>query len=240
MANLAKTEDKLMILTDPGAIMGRVQDAIEALDGDTLSPWDLSKIKIPGAGGTTWELSTIDGDVSLKEIVGVILVAQRVRQYYAEAFGGGNAPPDCASADGRIGIGTPGGSCDTCPLSEWGSECKERRHMMILTDHGALPIFFNIPTSSLAPLKQYTVGLISMGQKPWQVVTSISLEKAKSKTGIEYSKIKLARVAVLTPEQAAVALQYREAMRSLVTRTITQAPMCVDEIDVDDYTTDGE
>jgi hypothetical protein len=245
MANLAKTDEaqKLAVLTDPGAIMQRVQTAIAALDGDTLSPWDLSEVKMPAGGGTTWELSTIDGDLALKEITGVILVAQRVRQYYREAFTGGNAPPDCASADGRSGIGTPGGSCETCPLSQWGSDgagqaCGERRHILLLTDHSALPIFVNIPPSSLAPLKQYTVGLIGMGQTPWQVVTSISLEKAKSQGGIDYSKARFARVGVLDAEQSAVAMQYREAMQSLVTRRITEAPRPIAEIDVNDFTSE--
>ena len=42
---------------------------------------------------------------------------------------------DCQSPNGKIGIGTPGGDCKTCPLSKWGEnkekpECMERKSFL--------------------------------------------------------------------------------------------------------------
>ena len=190
MDKLAKTSS---ILDDPEGALVAVRTAMEALEGESLSPWDLPEITVPAGGGTTWELATVDGDISEKEIVGVILDVQRVRQYYAAKFDGGSAPPDCASADGITGVGSPGGDCATCPLAQWGSAennsqaCGERRHVLLLTAHSNLPVFFNVPPSSIRSLKQYLMGLASRAVV-LQVTTKVSLAKAKSGTGIEYSK----------------------------------------------------
>jgi hypothetical protein len=239
MDKLAKTSS---ILDDPEGALVAVRTAMEALEGESLSPWDLPEITVPAGGGTTWELATVDGDISEKEVTAVILDSQRVRQYYANKFDGGSAPPDCASADGNTGVGSPGGDCATCPLAQWGSAennsqaCGERRHVLLLTAHSNLPVFFNVPPSSIKALKQYLMGLAGAGQSYFQVTTKITLAKAKSATGIEYSKAVFTRVAPLDAKQAAVAAEYRATVRGLLARRIVEAPRPVNEIDVDDFT----
>jgi hypothetical protein len=231
--------DKLAILANPDDTMLAMRTAMEALEGESLSPWDLPEITVPAGGGTTWELSTVDGEISEKEVTAVILDSQRVRQYYATKFDGGSAPPDCASPDGVTGIGSPGGDCASCPLAQWGSAennsqaCGERRHVLLLTAHSNLPVFFNVPPSSLKALKKYLLGLAGAGQSYWTVTTKITLVKAKSATGIEYSQAVFTRVAPLDAKQAAVAAEYRATVRWLLSRRIADAPP---PVNVDDFT----
>jgi len=243
-------ETKIAILNDPEGVGANVRDAIEALDGEELSPWDLPEVSIPAGGGTTWELNTIEGDVSTKNLDVVIVDIQRVRYYYAQDYDGSNTPPDCASGDGLVGIGTPGGDCTTCPLAAWGSgddktnaqACNERRHMLLLSEFSTLPLFLNLPPSGLKALKRYVTGLMGAGKKPWAVLTRITLEKAKNSAGIEYSRAKFEVVGSLAPEQVAIAEGYREMMKGLLSRRVSDAPRPMAEIDtinVDDYVTPG-
>jgi hypothetical protein len=243
-------ETKIALLNDPEGVGAAVRDAIEALEGEELSPWDLPELTIPAGGGTTWEINTLDGDVSTKEILAVIVDSQRVRQYYAREFEGGNTPPDCVSADGLTGVGTPGGECVSCPLAAWGSggdrtnsqACSERRHLLLLTEHSAMPFFFNVPPSGIKALRKYLAALLGAGKKPWAVLTKITLEKAKNGTGIEYSRAVFHAAGQLAPEQVAIAEEYGRTMKGLLARRIEDAPRPMadlNSLNVDDYVTTG-
>lgn len=62
-------------------------------------------------------------EAAYDEIPAVILDGKNSRSYYASNFDPKSkapaTPPDCKSSDGITGQGSPGGSCEACPLSKW-------------------------------------------------------------------------------------------------------------------------
>ena len=75
--------------------------------------FSIDRVKLPAGGGTAFEVPAEDGEDTemVKDITGVILYNHLAYAYYASAFAGGHAAPDCSSIDGATGIGTPGGHC---------------------------------------------------------------------------------------------------------------------------------
>ena len=168
----------------------------ENLGGDTLNPNDLDRVKVPAGAGTRWEIPTISGTEAVQTIEGVIVHRASRRAYWPEKFSGANDPPQCFSDDGINGVGTPGGSCADCPLNQFGTAgdgkaCKETRQLFVLTADSLIPVVVTIPPASLANVKAYFLRLLRNQLTPLDVVTNISLEKAQSKGGIDYSRVVL-------------------------------------------------
>jgi len=69
--------------------------------------FSIDRIKLPGGGGTAFEVPSEDGEDTepVKDITGVILYNHPAYAYYASAFQGGHAAPDCSSIDGVTGVG---------------------------------------------------------------------------------------------------------------------------------------
>ena len=84
--------------------------------------FSIDRVKLPAGGGTAFEVPAEDGEDTemVKDITGVILYNHPAYAYYASAFAGGHAAPDCSSIDGATGIGTPGGDCRRCPFNKFG------------------------------------------------------------------------------------------------------------------------
>ncbi len=175
----------------------------ENLGSDKLGAGDIKRVKIPGAGATSWEINTLRGDESVKELDGIILRITEQRGYWADEYSGANDPPDCQSKDMVTGIpsedsGLPGGSCDACPLNQWGSSpkgegkaCKETRQIFLLRPGSILPLVINVPPTSLRPLKQYRLSVFDAGLKLTGVVTRLSLEKVQPEGVPAYAKLVL-------------------------------------------------
>ena len=193
----------------------------ENLGGESLSPSDLDRVKIPSGGGTTWTIPDIDGERDEREIEGVVVFWKNVRAYWETEYDGSNNPPDCYSDDGDVGIGNPGGRCSQCPLSQWGSdskggkgqECKQMRLMFVLQETSLLPLVIVLPPTSLANSKKYFLRLASAGVPYWGVTTKFTLEKDKSEGGIMYSKATLSAGAKLSPEARAKVKTYADSLR---------------------------
>ena len=156
---------------------------------DEVSAFSLPKIKMPAAGGLQW---THDG-VALSSLQCIILHWKCTRGFWPGDFSG-NTPPQCAAANGRVGVGEPGGTCKTCPLSQWdsgkdgrGQACKEMRPLMIVLPGELLPVRVTLPPSSIKPFKLYMMSLINKQVPYWQAVTKIGLAGAVTQTGIKYS-----------------------------------------------------
>jgi len=168
-----------------------------------LGPGDLDRIKVPAGGGTTWEVPSIDGDRSTRNLDGIIAAWREPRAYWEHSIDdtGGGEPPDCSSQDGITGIGTPGGSCADCPYAKFGSAkdkkgnpadgqaCKQMRMMAIILKDDLLPMLLVAPPTSLRNLRQYFLRLVSAAVPFYGVVTRFTLVKAKNKAGTEYSQI---------------------------------------------------
>ncbi len=244
------TNDKLAKPQTFGFLSASAEDAAqmkqlvaEAAE-DEITQFDLPEVKVPAGGATSWEVPTLAGEETIKQLKCVVLCAQKVRQYYAGEFTGENAPPDCASADGVEGLGTPGGECATCPLAQWGSgtnggqACSERRHMLLLRENSALPVFLNLPPSSLKQFKRYRTLLLGAQTPLHGVITDLGLAKAKNATGIEYSQVTFASAGPLEAEAVRRGGELREMYRALLA-TRVEMPGTPDPADaavnVDDY-----
>ena len=187
--------------------------------GEKLGFSDFPKIQMPGAGGLVWSLP--NGEVT-KEFEAIILHRQPVRAYWSGAYeDSSNEPPDCSSLDSIQGVGTPGGACNVCPLSAYGTSmgkgetagrgqaCRQITRLFLLLPDSLLPVLLALPPSSYQRAMQYVVRLASTEHRYSSVVTAISLEESKNATGLTYSRAALRLVAPLDPEQAARIAAYR-------------------------------
>lgn len=188
-------------LIDTKACSFALTNAMDWLDNALLEDCagaDLrfDRIKIPAGGSTAFEVPSEDGtDTELvKEITCVILYNHPANAYYKDKYTGGNNPPDCSSFDGKVGVGTPGGDCTTCPYNMFGSgdgkskACKNRRMLYLLRENALFPIVLNLPAGSSVAYNNYVKHLISKRLSLSRVVTSISLKKASSESNIAFSQ----------------------------------------------------
>jgi hypothetical protein len=188
------------------AIMAPDTDVVEVINlnlgGEALSISDLNHIKTPVGGSSTWSLPSIDGDEkSVKDFEAIIVHSQIQRTYWKEAFSGGGTPPDCFSNDAIIGVGDPGGKCETCPNNEFGTSltgrgkaCQTKRIMFLVQPGSLLPTMLRVPVGSLKNSRKYLSQLASESKRVYSVVTRFGLEKDKNKDNIQFSKITFTRV----------------------------------------------
>jgi hypothetical protein len=224
---LVKPEDFAVVQSDPAELQALIK---ETLGGESLQAHDLDRVKVPSGGALSWEVPTVSGEASMKELVGIIVHHQNKRAYWHEKFSGGNEKPDCSSEDAITGVGDPGGECASCPFAQFGSDedgvsqaCKALKHIFILTEGSVLPIVVTLPPSSLAPAKKYLMRLIQNRIAPSGIVTKLTLEKAESKGGIKYSKAVFAAGEPLKPDDAEKVKQYAEALKPSL-RTVNIDP----------------
>ena len=132
----------------PDELRQLVEDNI---GGGSVNPTSFDRVRVPSGGAKTWEVPNLDakdGVESAREINGIILFWHDTRTYWQEAYTGEMRQPDCSSPDGVTGYGDPGGSCDMCPLSQWGSDphggrgqaCKAQRIIYILRPNELMPM----------------------------------------------------------------------------------------------------
>ena len=182
--------------------------------------FQLDRIKF-AAGGTTILEIPGDGDEPemVKSLSCVILYNHPAFAYYMNKYQGGNNPPDCGSFDGITGIGNPGGSCKNCPFNQFGSgegkakACKNRRLLYILREGEIFPVTLNLPTGSLKEFTNYVKHQAAKGRRLNQVVTKISIRKANSKAGIDFSQAQFSMERMLTGEERAVIEQMTEMVK---------------------------
>jgi hypothetical protein len=165
-----------------------------------LTQFDLERVKMPTGGATKWTMETVRGEKSVDEIEGIIVAHRPARVHWSEPIEktGGNSPPDCASADGFVGIGDPGGECDKCILNAFGSDpkggkgkaCKELNLVFLLTVDKLLPTLIAVTPGSLVQVRKYFLGLANEGLPAYGVTTKFRLEKAKNSNGISFAKAK--------------------------------------------------
>ena len=191
----------------------------ENLGDEDFSPFDLDRITVPGAGGTMWEVPTMDGEKNEAAFEGIVLCVQKSRAYWEKEMDGEGTPPDCESKDGLVGHGIPGGVCSQCPLNKFDSgkngskACKEVKNIFLLTKDSMLPVIVQFPPTSLKTWKKYAVKLMGQGFRSIHgVVTQFSLEKTKSRSGFTHSKIVCKAVADLTKEQQANVVSFRKGL----------------------------
>lgn len=225
---LAKPLDvQFMALSNPEAFENLRTTLAETM-GEELAPFDFDEITVPSGGGLAWNVPDIEGVKVMQTIEGVLVYVQAAREYYAEAYSGESQPPTCFSPDNRIGHGSPGGLCKECPFAKFGSAlddkgnaakgqaCSERKHVLFLPDDSLIPIFLNLPPTSVDALNKYCLRLGGKGILWNSVVTEIGLEQTKSGSGITYSKATFKMVGMLSANQVEMSRQYKDAMDKLI------------------------
>lgn len=218
-----------------------VRDALSAnLGGEGISPLDLDRVKFPSGGGTVWEIPSIEGPSDAREIEGIIVFQHHARSYWAQSIeeSGGNNPPNCQSADGKTGVGDPGGDCAACPLNQFGSHakgagkaCKESWILYILRPDDVLPLVMPVPPSSLKIVRKYLLALTSKGIPYRHAVTKIGLDKTKNGAGIVYAQARLSFVRRLEPDEKAQSDAYSRNLEQIVAANGARMGALVGEAD---------
>ena len=173
-----------------------------------VSEQDFERVTVPTGDGTTWAVETLEGVQQRTEISGIIVAFKDVRAMWESEYSGGGTPPDCASADGLTGVGTPGGSCPECPLAQFGSDdrggrgqkCSQMRLLFILQPDEILPIIVKLPPTSLDACRKYLMRLSKHRLMFCDGVTEIKLVTDKNKDGIAFSRAAFRLAGVVTPE----------------------------------------
>ena len=187
-----------------GASSGVADIIAENIGDGGINPSDLDRVKIPAGGGTSWEVPSLEGSESLKELEGIVIAWSGPRVYWAVSLDdrddGDVGAPDCFSDDGKVGIGmfgagsdgNPTGGCRECPMAEWGSKdpdpaitsgapaCREQRLLYLLRPDSLLPLTVVLPPTSIRPFRNYMMRLSGAAVPYYGVVTKMGLETQKS------------------------------------------------------------
>jgi hypothetical protein len=215
-----------------------VHDIIAAnLGGQPLSPFDLPRVRIPGSGGTTWEIPSLEGDRPAQTIEGIVIHFKLIRSYWPGDFQG-SQPPQCSSPDNRIGIGDPGGLCEECPFSQFGSDksgrgqaCKQMEQWFVIVEDSLLPLVLTLPPKSLASARKYRLNLTNSMLQLNQVVTRLTLATDTNADGIKYAYAVPRLAERLNPNEADRARAYAESIREVLDRAPVTTPSGTEDTD---------
>jgi hypothetical protein len=196
----------------------------ENLGGEPLTPQMLTQVKVPAGGATKWEVPGIDEETeSLKDLEGVILSWTQSRAYWANPLSTEKAPPVCRSEDMQTGIGTPGGSCASCPFAQFGSAaagrgqaCKSKMTLFLVRPGETLPIAVSIPATSVTAIRGYLMHLASKKLPFHAVVSKLSLTKVENKGGQTYSQVRPTLVRPLSTEDRVIARSFKETLAAVL------------------------
>jgi len=219
---MAKNDETAVVIASQYAVL---QHSTEELQGiinsnigaGNLGPADLERVKVPAGGGTTWEVATLDGIESTRNLDGVVVAWKDPRAYWESSYddSGGGTPPDCSSEDGITGVGNPGGSCAECEFAQFGSAvdkegnpapgqaCRQMRLMAIVCKDDLVPMLLIAPPTSMQNLRRYFLRLASRAVPYYGVVTRFTLSREKNKAGLEYSAINATTIERLTDDARA-------------------------------------
>ena len=155
-----------------------------------------TRAKIPGGGVTQFELPSDDESTGtyVPKLVGVILHSHDQCALWEENRDEEDNKPLCSSVDGKVGIGTPGGTCATCPMNVYGTAtkgngkaCKNSRVLYLLQSGDYLPLQLNLPPTSIGAFKDFYRKAFALRQRPaYASLVEISLKK-ESNGKEEYS-----------------------------------------------------
>ena len=192
----------------------------ENLEGEKISVNDLIRVE---RDGKDFVIPSAEGVSNSKVFEGVIIFKHNTRSYWAKSFDEGevDSPPDCFSEDGNIGVGEPGGECESCPMAQFGSDgngqaCKKHQRLYVLMQDDLLPVTLNIPTGSLRKAKSYYLSLAQKGVPYYGIITSFTVTDAKNKQGIKYPEINFSVKKFLSQDEIKAAKGYKEMFKKIV------------------------
>ena len=170
-----------------------------------------------------------------KTLEGVILFQHAACAYWQEGSEyDDNATPLCSSVDGKVGIGTPGGTCASCEFNQFRSAsdgkakaCKNMRHLYLLRSGDYIPLQVVLPPTSLRPYQDfYNLAFALRNRAIYGSVVQIGLKRADNGTNI-YSVATFKKLYDFTGEQLAqiteVATQFREQIKMMLQQRAADA-----------------
>ena len=148
------------------------EELAEDMDGMQMN---FPRVKIPSGGSLQFEIPTGDPDNPdyAKTLTGIILFNHPNNAYWPEGDANDdNATPLCSSTDGKLGVGTPGGSCAVCAMNQFGSAaerrgkaCKNMRVLYLLRSGELVPLQLSLPPTSLKPFRQFIGQAVSLRRR---------------------------------------------------------------------------
>lgn len=217
-SELVPVTEYALMQRDVTTMLAQIQ---ENLDGEKLSQWDLPRIKIPAGGGLSWEIPSISGVDSTREIVGIPVFQTMMRSYWIDPEPVEGTPPDCSSPDAKIGFGDPGGNCEDCPLAQFGSAhngrgqaCKLRRMLFVLRENDTIPVLISLPPTSVKPWRNFLLQASSIGPY-YGMQIGLGLTK-KTSGGYTHSILVPRLVEALSDEMLERARTYHQMFSTLM------------------------
>jgi hypothetical protein len=215
--------------------------------GETIRVSDLIRVKTPAGGGRTWQYTNSDGvEVEEKSITGLLVYYAPVGQLWGSDNPTKGARPVLTSYDLKTAVRTNDdlGDIDAEQLAAfrigdrlydweamgregspfgWGSgkggmgrRIKEARVLAILQPGEAWPVLINAGAGSLATVCPWVKRL---KVAHFRVVVSLTLNKAVSKGGIDYSQIIPELVGTISREEGLVIKRlYTDPLTRLATQ----------------------
>lgn len=209
-------------------------------EGGQINPLDLPRDKVGTGGAIEFRKQAADGTEVVQKLDCIVVSWRPARLYWKDPNPSGKRP-DCSSKNGFIGIGDPGGNCETCPYAQYGSSlkgggqaCKQIRQMLILYPEEILPHVVTIPPTSLKACGRYFLMLLGLRLPYWSVVTRIQIEAAQNETGVKFAKMGFFLERRLNPEERELFAPIQRQMAKLLD------PMTVDANDYDHGTAAAE
>ena len=239
-AELVPVEKYAVVQQDTDNLMDVIKQNVGS---QSLTEFDLDRVKMPTGGATVWEVPTLEGSEAAKTIDGVIVYWKQARAFWASKEVTGS-PPDCSSPDAQFASGDPHADtpvapngmfiCAQCPQAQWGTAvndkgektrgqaCKLVRPLFVLTPQDLLPIVVSLAPTSDGAAGRYFLRLARAGVPYNQVVTRIGLETVKGEQAT-YSVATFQMAERLDDETAAKMRQYSEEMRPAFEQTVVLA-----------------
>lgn len=225
------SEDKVAVIDSESETFLVVQQDTEQLrklmmtnmgNPESLTLSDLPSIRLPLGGTTTWNVPTAKGFKSEEALVGIVLGCQNSRSYWPDKSSTGD-PPQCASSDGLLGIGSPGGDCSVCPLSKFGSRgraqaCKALIRLLLLRQGSVLPYALRLPPTSHKSWRAYSLKLLSEQRPIYSVVSEIGLDSQQNPDGQKYSIATFRLDRLLEPQEVMQVKDHTELLSPIFSR----------------------
>lgn len=190
------------------------------LGGGGASRFDLDRITIPAGGGTMWTVPSLEGPKGMASIKGIVLDCRQSRAYWSRPMeDSGGTEPDCRSNDSLTGQGDPGGPCESCPHSQWGSDpkgegqaCKLKQNMLVLPEDSVLPIALDLPPSSIREWRKFALQLVKYRRPFWSAVIAIGLKQVDKP--VRHSVATFQVVTMLDEKETAAIVAYKDSLLS--------------------------
>lgn len=216
------------------------EELAEDIDGLSMN---FQRVKIPAGGVIQFELPSDDPENPdyAKTLSGVILYNHSTYAYWPEGDEyDDNVPPLCSSVDGKQGIGTPGGLCQTCALNRFGSAsdsrgkaCKNMRVLYLLRSGEYMPLQLTLPPTSIKPWSNFINQAFLFRQRAtYGSVVQIGLKKMSNGSN-DYSVATFRRLYDFTGEELAQVRAYANSFKDQI-KLILQQRAAINEEQSDD------